>query len=97
LLFLRLAGKAALISIWLTMPAVSQTLCGMSPQDWCPAPVNDPCGKHKSVSACRSDPACFGLPYKGESIIACQMDKRGFSNNCPTVGCTSTSPGKGAH
>jgi hypothetical protein len=56
------------------------------------APAGDPCGRHRNVVACRADPACYGMPYQGESVVACQLDGRGFASNCPTVGCTSTPP-----
>jgi hypothetical protein len=69
--------------------------CGTSPEDWCPAPPGDPCGRHHNVAACRADPSCYGMPYQGESVIACQLDARGFALNCPTVGCTSTRPQTG--
>jgi hypothetical protein len=68
--------------------------CGMSVSDWCPAPAGDPCGVHKDKDTCRADPACFGMPYRGESLIACIRDERGFASNCPTVGCTSVAPKK---
>lgn len=63
--------------------------CGMSTSDWCPAPAGDPCGAHKNVDACKADPKCVGMPYRGESVVACQYDERGFGTNCPTVGCKS--------
>jgi hypothetical protein len=61
----------------------------MSPTDWCPAPAGDPCGEHKNVAACRADPQCKGMPYQGESVVACQFDDAGYASNCPTVGCIS--------
>lgn len=69
-----------------------QTHCGLLPNDWCLAPAGDPCGRHLNVAACRADLACYGMPYQGESFAACRLDARGFSSNCPTVGCTSTPP-----
>ena len=66
--------------------------CGLSPSDWCPAPTGDHCGAHKDVASCKGDPACFGMPYRGESLVACKFDERGFATNCPTVGCTSAPP-----
>src|SRR5436190_3920276 len=63
--------------------------CGMSPSDWCPAPEGDSCGKHKDTDTCKADPACEGIPYRGESVEACIRDERGFASNCPTVGCRS--------
>jgi len=70
-------------------------ICGMSPGDWCPAPPGDPCGAHRDVTSCRADPRCYGMPYQGESLVACTLDKRGFPANCPTVGCTSRPPTPG--
>jgi hypothetical protein len=63
--------------------------CGMSTSDWCPAPPGDPCGEHKDAASCKADPRCVGMPYRGESVVACQYDARGFGTNCPTVGCKS--------
>jgi hypothetical protein len=68
------------------------SFCGMGLRDWCPAPAGDPCGRHRNTAACRADPTCFGLPYRGESVAACILDARGFASNCPTVGCTGTPP-----
>jgi len=73
-------------------PATAQNPCGLNPKDWCPAPPGDPCGRHPDTSACRADPACYGMPYRGESVVRCNVDARGFASNCPTVGCTSTPP-----
>jgi hypothetical protein len=70
-------------------PAPPAGDCGMNPSDWCPAPKGDPCGEHKDVASCRADPRCGGLPYLGESVVACKLDARGFGENCPTVGCVS--------
>jgi hypothetical protein len=71
-------------------PAAADTRpCGTSPTDWCPAPSGDRCGRHRDVAACRADPACVGMPYRGESVVACLPGERGFSTNCPTVGCIS--------
>jgi hypothetical protein len=61
--------------------------CGMSPGDWCTKPSDGPCGRHIDAVECRADPACSGMEYSGESAIACHWDKRGFADNCPTVGC----------
>jgi len=66
--------------------------CGMSPSDWCPAFAGDPCGKHKDTESCKADLACEGMPYRGESVVACIRDERGFASNCPTVGCRSKTP-----
>ncbi len=67
--------------------------CGENPADWCSAPPGDPCGRHKDVKACKADPRCVGMPYHGESVVACKAGDRGFSPNCPTVGCRSAPPG----
>jgi hypothetical protein len=66
--------------------------CGFGINDWCPAPPGDACGRHRNVAACRADPACYGMPYRGESVVPCIYDQRGFASNCPTVGCTGTPP-----
>jgi hypothetical protein len=34
------------------------------------------------------------MPYRGESMEACLPGERGFSPNCPTVGCISTLPAR---
>jgi hypothetical protein len=74
-------------------PAVAQgDFCGERPTDWCPAPAGDPCGRHRNAVECRADSRCYGMPYRGESVVACMLDDRGFASNCPTVGCTSTPP-----
>jgi hypothetical protein len=67
--------------------------CGTAPGDWCAPPPDDPCGQHADVAACRADPQCYGMPYRGESLVACRVDERGFGINCPTVGCTAVPPG----
>ncbi len=61
----------------------------MKTTDWCPAPAGDPCGDHHDKASCMADPKCGGMPYKGESFVACKFDDRGFGQNCPTVGCKS--------
>ncbi len=63
--------------------------CGLSPSDWCPSPPGDPCGAHKDAASCKADARCNGMRYRGESVVACQYDARGFATNCPTVGCIS--------
>jgi hypothetical protein len=72
--------------------STSARTCGVSPNDWCPSRRGDPCGRHKNTAACKADPKCFGMPYRGESLVACFLDERGFASNCPTVGCTSKPP-----
>jgi hypothetical protein len=76
----------------ITAPAPAQRVCGLNIRDWCPAPAGDACGRHRNTAACRADPKCYGMPYRGESVVACILDGRGFASNCPTVGCTSTPP-----
>lgn len=66
--------------------------CGLSPDDWCPSPSGDACGRHADEAACRADPACVGMPYRGESFVACQPDGAGFWSNCPAVGCVTRPP-----
>jgi hypothetical protein len=66
--------------------------CGISLSDWCPSRPGDPCGRHKNTAACKADAKCYGMPYRGESLIACMYDARGFASNCPTVGCTNQRP-----
>lgn len=65
--------------------------CGLSPHDWCAAPAGDPCGVHDDETSCRADPRCQGMPYRGESVVACVPDGKGFWSNCPAVGCVSRS------
>ena len=40
-----------------------------------------------SETDCRENMACEAIPYWGESLIACIVDERGFSDNCPYEGC----------
>jgi hypothetical protein len=61
--------------------------CGYSPSDWCTSEKDGPCGRHITVDACRADPACRGMEYRGESVVACLWDGNGYATNCPTVGC----------
>jgi hypothetical protein len=81
-----------LFAIGAASAADGDALCGLGPSDWCAAPEGDPCGRHLNEAACRADPACFGMQYRGESVVPCQWDERGFAPNCPAVGCTSTPP-----
>jgi hypothetical protein len=88
---------AVVIALLIPLPAMAADLppesnCGLSPGDWCPSPPGDPCGLHKDRASCQADPACSGVPYRGESVVACQVDERGFASNCPTVGCVSAPP-----
>ena len=80
-----LLGLLVVSSTWAIVP-----VCGVSPSDWCVAPGDDPCAIHKDKSSCQADKNCEGMPYRGESAVACQFDNRGFASNCPTVGCIST-------
>jgi hypothetical protein len=68
-------------------------LCGLSPTDWCTMP-GDRCNRHTTAESCKRDRQCYGVAYRGESVVACVDDgqRRGFSSNCPTVGCTSAPP-----
>ncbi|HZM50391.1 MAG TPA: hypothetical protein VFE68_07875 [Vicinamibacteria bacterium] len=68
--------------------ALPDPRCGRHSNDWCAAPAGDPCGAHKTVDACRADPACTGMKYRGEGP-ECKTDERGFGIGCPTVGCIS--------
>ena len=70
----------------------SRDTCGMSVRDWCPSYRGDPCNRHKNTAACRADQKCYGMAYRGESLIACMLDERGFASNCPTIGCSSRRP-----
>jgi hypothetical protein len=70
--------------------------CGMKLDDWCPSYRGDPCNRHKTTAACKADPKCYGMPYRGVSFVPCFLDERGFASNCPTVGCTSRRPPPGS-
>jgi hypothetical protein len=70
-------------------PSAPDPSCGMKITDWCPSPPGDPCGQNKDVASCKADARCKGMRYQGESVVACQLDDRGFATNCPTVGCVS--------
>lgn len=78
-------------------PRLTDKVCGVSLGDWCSAPLGDPCGAHPDVALCKADARCGGMPYRGESFVACKLDARGFGENCPTVGCVSlgSKPGAG--
>jgi len=60
--------------------------------EWCPAPPAIPAASTATVSECKADAKCYGMPYRGVSFLPCVLDERGFGVNCPTVGCTSTPP-----
>jgi hypothetical protein len=66
--------------------AVDDT-CGYGPSDWCTTEKDGACGRHKDALSCRSDRACRGMQYRGESVVACHWDETGYADNCPTVGC----------
>ncbi|HLX06559.1 MAG TPA: hypothetical protein VKY89_01715 [Thermoanaerobaculia bacterium] len=85
-----IAALAALATLGLAPGPVSRP-CGFRPDDWCPAPAGDACGRHHAEGACRDDPGCRGLPYRGESVVACIPDAQGFWSNCPAVGCIARS------
>jgi hypothetical protein len=91
---MRISGALLLLvlAIGTAAAADGDGLCGLSPDDWCKTPEGDPCGRHRNEAACRADPACFAMPYRGESVVPCLWDERGFAPNCPAVGCTSTQP-----
>ena len=61
--------------------------CGVSPDDWCTTAADGPCGAHPDQATCRADDRCQGMPYRGESVVACMPDGKGFWSNCPAVGC----------
>ena len=89
-----MAARALLLATVMVLAGVTaadaqRDPCGLSPSDWCPSPQGDPCGRHANERACRADPACIGMPYRGESVVACMADGRGFWSNCPAVGCVS--------
>ena len=95
----RWIGVGSTLVVWLALtPAAGSDVpldaCGMSPSDWCSSPPGDRCGIHKDATACKADPQCYGMPYRGELVVACLFDERGFASNCPTVGCTSVPPKK---
>jgi hypothetical protein len=84
----------ALLGMWLVAcghasdaPAPSARLnCGFSTTDWCPVD-GDPCSANHDGSACKADPRCEALRYRGESAVACITDDRCFASNCPAIGC----------
>ncbi len=77
-------------SLSCSAPFPSKPSCNpRAPSAWCEAASGDACGKHKDLASCRADESCQGVPYQGESVIACLDDGKGFSTNCPSVGCIS--------
>jgi len=83
---------SAIVVFLVTAGATAATPCGTKVDDWCVDNPADPCAHHPNAAACKADKSCYGLPYRGESVVACRFDERGFGLNCPTVGCTSTPP-----
>src|SRR6478752_2202151 len=64
----RLAGAWAIALLGLGgAQAQTRAPCGMSPQDWCPAPPRDLCGMHHDAASCHADRRCTAMPYRGES------------------------------
>ena len=86
------AAAAAITALLLAVPARAAPPCQSDPTGWCPGEPGDTCGRNHFVWSCKLDTACFGVPYTGESVVACKFDERGFGLNCPTVGCTSRKP-----
>jgi len=64
----------------------------MRTNDWCEASKDDPCNTHRDARSCEADARCAGMPYRGESVVACHYDARGFNGNCPVVGCRTPAP-----
>jgi hypothetical protein len=90
-----LIGIAILLMPATTIVAFAQPgprRCGFDAGDWCRAAPGDLCGRHMDTAACKADPTCYGMPYRGAAFAACVFDNRGFAFNCPTVGCTSRPP-----
>jgi hypothetical protein len=83
-----------MIAILLASPTAgfAAAECGAGIDEWCPAPLGDPCGQHRNVTGCKADAKCYGMPYRGVSFLPCALDERGFGVNCPTVGCAGTPP-----
>jgi hypothetical protein len=91
----RVSSTAAAFAAVLVLAGVAvaqERECGFDLKDWCPAPAGDPCGRHKNAAECRGDFNCRALTYRGPTTIACIADRRGFSLNCPVVGCVSITP-----
>jgi hypothetical protein len=93
LLLLTLLGCSCAVGIAADVAAPKNSppdpSCGLGPHDWCASPAGDPCGAHKDEISCRADAHCRGMPYRGESVVACMPDGKGFWSNCPAVGCVS--------
>jgi len=88
-------GIAILLTPAAMIVAPAQTespKCGLSWDDWCRAAPGDICGRHMDTASCQADPACYGMPYRGQGFAACIFDARGFAFNCPAVGCSNRPP-----
>ena len=83
------AGSTVPASSTLSIESAPGNPCGYSDTDWCSSSSGDPCGQHTNEASCRGDVRCKGMPYLGESVVACQDDGKGFWSNCPAVGCIS--------
>jgi hypothetical protein len=81
---------AVVVSAFAVSSSAQDSECGTSPNDWCPAPPGDPCGRHRNANECRNDFNCNAIPFRGATKVACITDRRGFSLNCPVVGCRSS-------
>ena len=69
--------RILLVAAPLKLPAPAFAVddnCGYSPDDWCTAETDGPYGCHVTADACRADPACRGMEYRGESVVACHWD-----------------------
>jgi hypothetical protein len=86
------AALFALALVGMVAASAQERECGFDLKDWCPAPAGDPCGRHKNAAECRGDFSCRAVTYRGPSKVACITDRRGFSLNCPVVGCVSMTP-----
>jgi len=84
---LRYATAIAIALLLAPAAAVASEDCGYRPDDWCTTASDGACGRHRDAATCRADPACRGMEYRGESVVACQWDENGYADNCPTVGC----------
>ena len=87
LIFLALAGGACSAPSATAPVSLKQANCGTAPTDWCTSAADGPCGAHPDQDSCRADDRCQGMPYRGESVVACMPDGKGFWSNCPAVGC----------
>ena len=82
--------RIAIFAAALILPAPAFAVdgnCGFRHDDWCTSEADGACGRHMTTAACRADPTCSGMEYRGESVVACNWDENGYADNCPTVGC----------